>query len=169
MNNDKNSNIIVELEDLTNEILFEHDMLKIPVDVVKIADDLGIEIYETELKKEISGAISYDSKNKKFSILLNKKNSTKRKRFTIAHELGHYFLHKNILENDEIHIDIMYRDDSKNYEEKKVDYFAGALLMNKMLLEKLYNKTDSIAELSEIFDVSESAMTVRLNILGLLK
>ena len=169
MNINKDNNIILELEELTNEILFEHDMLKIPVDVVKIADDLGIEIYETELKKEISGAISYDSKNKKFSILLNKKNSTKRKRFTIAHELGHYFLHKNILENDEIHIDIMYRDDSRNYEEKKVDYFAGALLMNKMLLEKLYNKTDSIAELSEIFDVSESAMTVRLNILGLLK
>ncbi len=165
----KHNNVIVELEELTHEILFEHDMLKIPVDVIKIADDLGIDIYETELKNEISGAISYDSKKKKFSILLNKQNPNKRKRFTIAHELGHYFLHKNILENDEVHIDIMYRDNSKDYEEKKVDYFAGALLMNKMLLEKFYNQTDSITELSEIFDVSESAMTVRLNILGLLK
>ena len=78
-------------------------------------------------------------------------------------------MHKSILENDEVHIDTMYRDEKKDYDEKKVDYFAGALLMNKMLLEKLYAQTDSIAELSEVFDVSESAMTVRLNILGLLK
>lgn len=163
-----NNNIVKELEELTTEILIQHDMLKIPVDVVKIATEIGIDIFETELKKEISGAIRYDSTNRSFSILLNKKNSPKRKRFTIAHELGHYFLHKSILQNDEIHIDILYRKNVNDYEEKKVDYFAGALLMNEMLLRKIYKQTDSITELSEIFDVSDSAMTVRLNVLGLL-
>lgn len=163
-----NKNIVKELEELTTEILVQHDMLKMPVDVVKIANEIGIDIFETELKKEISGAIRYDSDNKSFTILLNKKNSSKRKRFTIAHELGHYFLHKNILQSDEIHIDILYKKNTNDYEEKKVDYFAGALLMNEMLLRKMYKQTDSITELSEIFDVSDSAMTVRLNILGLL-
>ena len=48
-----------------------------------------------------------------------------------------------------------------------MDYFAGALLMNKTLLEKL-SKENTITELAEIFNVSVSAMTVRLDILGLL-
>ena len=52
--------------------------------------------------------------------------------------------------------------------EKEVDYFAGALLMNRTLLEKMHKENDSIKELAEIFNVSVSAMTVRLDILGLL-
>ena len=62
-------------------------------------------------------------------------------------------------------------DDQESEEEKErekeVDYFAGALLMNKTLLEKL-SKENTITELAEIFNVSVSAMTVRLDILGLL-
>ena len=51
--------------------------------------------------------------------------------------------------------------------ENEVDYFAGALLMNKTLLEKLRSE-NTITELAEIFDVSVSAMTVRLDVLGIL-
>ena len=40
--------------------------------------------------------------------------------------------------------------------------------MNKTLLTKMYNENNTITELAEIFDVSVSAMTVRLDILGLL-
>lgn len=162
------SKINEKIEELTHNILVQYDMLKIPVDVVKIANSIGIEVYETNLKNEISGAIKYDKDEKIFSILINKINSDKRKRFTIAHELGHYFLHKNILENDELHIDILYRNIDTDLEEKDVNYFAGALLMNRMLLENVKNKINSISELAEIFDVSESEMTVRLDILGLL-
>ena len=81
-------------------------------------------------------------------------------------------MHKEILMSDEIHIDIMYRmpneDEEQKRREKDVDYFAGALLMNKTLLTKMYNENNTITELAEIFDVSVSAMTVRLDILGLL-
>ena len=86
--------------------------------------------------------------------------------FTIAHEIGHFFLHKDMLISDEIHVDILYR--MTNEQEKEVDYFAGALLMNKTLLEKAYKDGHSITELAELFDVSVSAMTVRLDVLGLL-
>ena len=70
----------------------------------------------------------------------------------------------------------MYRINGKNQveieqekaREKEVDYFAGALLMNKTLLEKMHKENNSIQELAEIFNVSVSAMTVRLDILDLL-
>ena len=160
------SKIINELEELSTNILMNNDILKIPVDVLKLAKLNDIRVYEADLEKNISGAIRYDKETKKFEILINKNDSPVRQRFTIAHELGHFFLHKEILENEKIHIDIMYR--MPDEKEKEVDYFAGALLMNKILLEKMYDEDTSILDLAQLFKVSVSAMTVRLDILNLL-
>ncbi len=154
------------LEELTSDILMANDMYRIPADVIKIAKANDIDVYEGDLDKKVSGAIKYDNSTKKFAILLNKNDIKTRKRFTLAHELGHFFLHKEILIDDEVHIDTMFR--MPDEKEKEVDYFAGALLMNRTLLEKMYQEIKSIAELAEIFEVSVSAMTVRLDILGLL-
>lgn len=166
------SKINEKFEELTSNILIESDMYKIPVDVIKIAKLNDIAVYEGELEKNISGAIRYNKEKQNFEIMVNKNDTRERKRFTIAHEIGHYFLHKELLMSDEIHIDIMYRmpndNEEENKREKDVDYFAGALLMNKTLLTKIYMENHTITELAEIFDVSVSAMTVRLDILGLL-
>ena len=161
-----------KLEDLTSNILLQNDMYKLPANVIQIANACGIKVYAGELMDGISGAITYDKESELFEITVNKNDSLERQRFTIAHELGHYFLHKDMLEKDEFHIDAMYRGNITNDEkardkEKEVDYFAGALLMNRVMLENLYNEY-SIAELADIFKVSVSAMTVRLDILGLL-
>lgn len=164
------------LEELTAEILLNNDMYRIPVDVIKIANANDIKVYEGDLDKRISGAIRYNKQENKFEILVNKNDIKTRQRFTVAHELGHYFLHQDFLKNEEIHVDIMYRAVNREKEEleetrkreKEVDYFAGALLMNKTLLEKMYKENNSIKELSEVFNVSVSAMTVRLDVLGLL-
>lgn len=161
------------LEELTSNILLSSDMYKVPVDVIKIANLNDIKVFKGDLDKKISGAIRYNKKEDRFEILVNKNDVTSRQRFTIAHELGHYFLHRDFLKDEEVHVDIiLYRDDSEKDEEarrreKEVDYFAGALLMNKTLLEKLRSE-NTITELAEIFNVSVSAMTVRLDILGLL-
>lgn len=160
------------LEELTTQILLDNDMLyKVPVDIIDIAKSYGICVYVAEFNNEISGAIRYNNSKEKFEIIVNKNNAKVRQRFTIAHELGHYFLHRNMLKDSGIHIDALYRTATQTNmqtkeQEKEVDYFAGALLMNKMTIEKLIEDY-SIEELAEIFDVSYSAMTVRLNILGL--
>lgn len=167
------SKIINDLEELTSSILLSNDMYKVPVDVIKIANSNDIKVFEGDLDKKISGAIRYNKKEERFEILVNKNDVGVRQRFTIAHELGHYFLHKEHLKDKELHVDtILYREGKEKNEEAKerereVDYFAGALLMNKTLLEKLRSE-NTITELAEIFDVSVSAMTVRLDILGLL-
>ena len=160
------SKINNELEELTSSILLSNDMYKIPVDVIAIAKANDIKLFEASLDKKISAAIRYNYSTNSFEILVNKNDVKVRQRFTIAHEIGHFFLHQEKLKSDELHIDIMYR--MTNEQEKEVDYFAGALLMNKTLLEKVYNEGSSITELAELFDVSVSAMTVRLDVLGLL-
>ena len=89
-----------------------------------------------------------------------------KKRFTIAEELGYYILYEEKLKKEEIHVNLI--DKIINKEEKEVEYFAGALLVNKTLLENVYNSNSTILELAQLFKVSISSMTLRLNILGLL-
>lgn len=155
-----------ELEEFAQDILVKNDIYKIPVELIELANTLNIEVYEVELENKISGAIRYSKEEDKYTILLNKRDNINRKRFTLAHELGHYFLDREVLMSDEINIDILYR--STDEKERDIDYFAGALLMPKGLVEIMYEDNLSISELAEIFEVSESAMTVRLDILGLI-
>ncbi len=165
---DAMSKIKSELEKKASNILIENDMLKLPVDLIKIADNYNIDVYYKELPNGISGAIKYDIKDEKFKILLAKNEPKKRTRFTLAHELAHYFLAQEELKNTyEIHFDTLYRKATDN-SEGEVDYLAGALLMNKELLERAYKAIPSISALAEMFDVSDSAMTVRLMKLGLI-
>lgn len=160
------SEIRENLEDLTSRILINNDMYNIPVDPIKIAKTYDIEVYQGELDNKIAGAIRYYKENNKFEILVNKKDSMVKKRFTIAEELGYYILYEEKLKKEEIHVNLI--DKIINKEEKEVEYFAGALLVNKTLLEKIYNSNSTILELAQLFKVSISSMTLRLNILGLL-
>ena len=121
------SKINEAIEELTSEILLNNDMYKVPVDVIKIANANDIKVYEGDLDKKTSGAIRYKKEEDKFEILVNKNDAKTRQRFTIAHELGHYFLHQDYLKNEEIHIDTMYRAVKKADEEERerqVDYFV---------------------------------------------
>ena len=160
------SKINQKLEDLTSRILINNDMYNIPVDPVKIAKTYDILVYEGNLNNKIAGAIRYYKDEDKFEILVNKNDPKTKQRFTIAEELGYYILHEKKLKDDEIHINLI--DKEIDEEEKEVEYFAGALLINKTLLENVYNSSSTILELSELFKVSVSSMTVRLDILGML-
>lgn len=155
-----------KLEELTSEILAQNDLYKIPADILVIAQNNNINVYKVSLDEKILGAIRYIKEEDRFQILLNKKEDLIKQRYTLAHELGHFFLHQDILKSEEIHIDIMYRITDEN--EKEVEYFAGALLMNKLLLEKTYETIKDIKELAKLFEVSESDMTLRLSVLGLI-
>ena len=173
----------LELEQISSQVLFNNDMYKLPVNLLKIANNCGITVYDADFEKlgnkNVSGAIRYI--NDEFSILLNKNETYERKRFTLAHELGHFFLDNEILKSSKIHVDTLYRaapesayvaqqQESKleMTNEKEIDYFAGALLMNEMMLKKVCEVETNVKKLAEIFGVSHSAMFVRLDVLGLI-
>lgn len=156
-----------KLEQMAKDILVKNDMLKLPVNLIEIANNNNIEVYSVSLPVGISGSIKYNSKVKKYQILIDENEPEYRKRFTIAHELAHFFL-KDIDMNS-LHYDVLYRSELEyDDKERKADYLAGALLMDKDMLTKLYKVNPSIKELAGLFNVSESAMTVRLFYLGIL-
>ncbi len=166
------SRIREDIEELTTQILIDNDLMyKAPIDIVFLANKYGIKSYGIEIKNEISGAIKYYKEEDKFEILVNINNSENRRRFTIAHELGHYFLHQKMLKNTDMYIDTLNRTVTKTDRrtkemEKEVDYFAGALLMNRELLKEISRRYE-IEELAKIFEVSTYAMLVRMETLQL--
>jgi len=126
-------------------------------------------------------------------IVVNKDQPEKRKKFTIAHELGHLILgHDTPLNTQDKAIvpnnhqlknpsQILFRDDKtsegSDWREIEANYFAASLLMPKYLLNKEINKLIqknsrnylseyNVHELADIFGVSAISMSIRLSRLG---
>lgn len=160
---------------------------KIPVNIEEIINFLSIEIKNKPDFRKIKVTGNITVKNGIPSIWINpmQNKMVERKRFTLAHELGHYILHiapTNKL-NDEIDDEkIVYnRDDNWDKIEMQANNFSAQLLMPSNLVseeaEKIiieYKKTNNeripkdiiIEKLAKKFEVSLSAMEFRLSSLG---
>lgn len=149
----------------------EYDLKSLPVDLEKITQKLEIRVMEQQFEEGLSG-FAYQKSGNKF-IGVNSSELSRRKRFTIAHELGHLFLHKQ----DAVNYDpaIMYfRDshssDGTDIKEIEANAFAAELLMPEDEVRKLIVKrgglnmedTSAIQEMADSFEVSLLAMTIRL-------
>jgi Zn-dependent peptidase ImmA (M78 family) len=142
------------------------------IDVFKIAEHLGVDVKSATLDSFISGL--FVIKEQKPYIRYNEKEAPQRQKFTIAHELGHFVLHKDtplfINKNEKI----LYRNSESTtgelLKEKEANSFAASLLMPLLFIEEEIKKlpvgVDPIIYLSDIFKVSTQAMNYRLNNLG---
>ncbi|TYQ00234.1 uncharacterized protein DUF955 [Tenacibaculum adriaticum] len=164
-----------QIEKLTFEKLLELNLLEAPINVEKLCTLLNVEIVRQNLEDEVSGFLV--RKNNKDVIGLNQSQHEVRQRFTIAHELGHFILHKDQpLFVDYYRGSKLYRSSQRgqNYLiEKQANFFAASLLMPKKLvnseLKKLSDDLDydiKVDKLSRKFKVSFQAMDYRLKYLG---
>lgn len=146
-----------------------------PVDVEGLCSALGIELRFSFLDSGVSGMIRRE-KDAGYIITVNASDPGSRKRFTIAHELGHYVYHRDIM-GDGINDDRAYRSTNVNEyqngrigpkEETEANKFAAWLLMPPELIRQYWNEgTDEPGDLAKQFGVSEQAMKIRLGSLGL--
>lgn len=136
----------------------------LPVDPIRIADALGISVREAKLSHNISGAIV--AQDGDIYIMLNESDSRLRKRFTIAHELGHYMERVSNGESTNDLEFVEYRSDlssgGTDAHEIWANRFAAELLMPKGLVHRLRKSTPAPYRLALIFEVSEQAMQTRL-------
>lgn len=100
-----------------------------------------------------------------FVIRLPLMTSHRRDTFTIAHELGHYFLHYRLKAEDG---EKRFSRGGRDRAETEANVFAAALLMPSTDFRRSYraNKGD-IGAVSDEFGVSEAAASVRASVLGL--
>lgn len=121
--------------------------------------------YTDTPKDSAGGSISVTSRND-FTIYLSKATSHKRDVFTIAHELGHYFLHSKL---GEVQINAN-RSEDIDETEREANSFAAAFLMPEQRVRDLFSeKAGNISALAEAFKVSLTAMNWRCINLGLKK
>lgn len=129
-----------------------------------------IEIINDDLSSEISGMIEYIDGG--FIIAINKYHSDGRRRFTLAHEFGHYCMHREYLINNKSIKDVaLFRsENTKNQKEFEANEFASKLLMPKDdFLNIIKNGKTRLGDIAEHFGVSAAAAKYRAYKLGLIK
>lgn len=139
----------------------------VPVDIVAIAKVLGLEVYEDDLPEGIAGKIFRDQKHGgkgEYSIVVRSADPYVRKRFTVAHEIGHYLLHRSLLVGGTLVDDAMYRSNLSDNREAEANGLAADLLMPWHLLQPM--ATLPIEELAKKFEVSTQAMRIRMEAYG---
>ena len=149
------------------DVIEEHQQV-LPVDVNAIAKVLQIKVYhEKEWPNGLSGQIVKDGHfggQSGYAIYINGNHIETRRRFTLAHELAHFILHKDSI-GDGIADDALYRSGLSNAQEAMANKLAADILMPwKLVNEKIKEGIDTIEDLAKQFNVSISAMAIRLGV-----
>jgi Zn-dependent peptidase ImmA (M78 family) len=137
----------------------------VPVDPAQIAHKMGIEVANAYLDPDVAGAIEKRN-GQPAAIYLSADDHPNRKRFTCAHEIGHFVRHG---EEDFEYVD--YRDGTASMgideEERFANAFAAALLMPEREVRRLHGLGMHEKDMAGTFGVSEAAMVNRLKNLNL--
>ncbi len=132
-----------------------------PIPVLEIAEKNGIAVHFSEFGKHsstIAGFCDFEEP----AIYVNDADSFERKMFTIAHELGHWMLHRKIFAADPDAYVVLPRFQKAvgNNLEREANGFAKSLLVPRKLLAPVRNAGPAI--LADLFGVSREVMENRL-------
>lgn len=156
-----------EWKTLPAEIInkIQEDQFSFPVKIKKIAERLDLIVKAATLTGGISGEIKCESGI--YVIRVNRHDIKERQRFTVAHEIAHFLLHKDLI-GDGISDDTLYRSKLSDVMEVQANRLAADLIMPWHLIEaslkkfshlKPEAKYEAIAEEAE---VSTTALKIRL-------
>lgn len=133
--------------------------------LLDIAKAFNISTLEMDFSKfpTVKGVVQYKNKKGKPEpkIFINKDLPPEGKTFTLAHELGHFFLHPN---EDKLRIDHFdYSQQTKeSLEETEANYFAASLLVPKEKLLKTLSVTHDMGAVASYFGVSKPVIETRI-------
>ena len=161
MNKEPSPKTKAEIEDLAREIRkeFNNKNSQELLDEIRKKENIATQYCSDDTKEE-----SLVIDENEAIIYLPQNSSPARDRFTIAHELGHFFLHKN---PGAPRVSFTRRGSDKF--EWQANWFAAELLMPRdVFLETAAKYCNDEDALSRIFGVSKSAASVRLKSLNII-
>ncbi|MGU3399217.1 ImmA/IrrE family metallo-endopeptidase [Brucellaceae bacterium D45D] len=139
-----------------------------PVNVAAIADELGLAIFSADLAHNVSGVIVKDTSYgtpSGFAIFVDSGESPQRQRFTAAHEIGHFLLHRHLIGDRHEDNYLLRSTGISNRQEQQANQFAADLLMPRSLIEKaMQDGYTTVETLADLFQVSRIAMGIRLGL-----
>lgn len=171
---------IKQIERIASQILENTNCGQLPIDPTAIAEKNNIRVVDHEVSDDVSGVLFIESGSAVIGV--NPTHSPVRQRFTIAHELGHFFLaHERgglFVDRPSRHFTVMYRDTNSSTgeieQEKEANAFAAALLMPaKCVAEKVeqyyqydlsddHKEDETLKRMAKDFKVSSKAMEFRI-------
>jgi Zn-dependent peptidase ImmA (M78 family) len=125
---------------MAREVLREHRIAHPPVVVHSLARKCGFDIRESHALGKLSARLVGKV------IEVNADNPVVRQRFSVAHELGHHFLHT--------------RHGDGQLAEQEANAFAGELLVSGQMLRSSMEQTTDTRELARLFKVSRQALEI---------
>ncbi len=151
---------------MARKVLKDYKINQVPTDLKKIIERRGLKFIELNDPTDIDGAILEIEGEPKIAVL-NTAKAIARQRFTLAHELGHIFLHhakRDIYDSESA------REEEGEYavksgkppKEIEADAFASELLIPYDQLKKNSDKLNDLDVLAEMFQVSKQAMTIAI-------
>jgi Zn-dependent peptidase ImmA (M78 family) len=156
------------------QLLARHGIQSVPTPVEKIAKAMGAQVRFSPFDDDLSGMIYI--KDGVPIIGVNSLHHPLRQRFTIAHELGHLELHREMI-TSEVHVDkafpVLMRDPKSATGTEKIEIeanqFAAELLMPEALIKQALESEPfdidddgPIEELAKKFRVSKQALEYRI-------
>lgn len=138
-----------------------------PVNVEGLAKALGLSVFEKELPG-ISGMLTADHLSGPcgYTIYVNSTDPLNRRRFTIAHEIAHFLLHRNKAATTEFKDDRLYRSPGlSDAKEAEANRLAADILMPRRIIRRLLDQgvTDPNV-MADRLKVSPDAMEVRMGL-----
>lgn len=152
--------------------------IKSPADMHNVVSQLGGELKINSNCNDFEAKIERADSDTFIISIVDGNHTEERKRFSIAHELGHLFLHMGYWidetkwKSTEAYIDSVYYRYGHSKEESEANEFAAAFLMPdkefKMVCRQNYSGSGyKIAEIAEYFQVSIEAARNRGRWLGI--
>lgn len=166
-----------EIDSFADLIRIQLEIEEPIINIEDIVTKLGGRIVETDNYNElVDGAIEKCGENS-FVIRVSSAQTESRRRFTIAHELGHLFLHMGYLTNkqlwDKISTTKFFRTGRSELESQANEFAAALLMPRDMFINEINNvaigNTVNMAQVASTFGVSLSAAINRGKFLGCLK
>ena len=133
-----------------------------PIPPRDIAEENGVHVLFVDFGKHaetVSGLVDFS----KARLYVNGSDKFERQSFTIAHELGHWLLHKDLYDADPERYNVLprfsdpFRDDPL---EQEANRFAASLLIPRRLLVPVLHAP--VSKLSKIFMVKRAMMERRI-------
>ena len=161
-----------EFQNLDPEVRAQIDayLAEYPVRLGALAAALGVKVLRSTLPRGISGQIGQE--DGEFVIRINRHEAKHRQRFTLAHELAHFLLHKDrVIADGGWSENVLLRSGQPAKVEYEANRLASDLVIPSAKLAeaaKEYNGpiTDEVIEdLAKRFGVSTTAMEIKLQMI----
>lgn len=143
-------------------------MNQVPVRLGDMARELGISVKLSTMQPGQSGQISREGDN--YVIRINRHETRERQRYTLAHEIAHFLLHRDEIDRLEGGIvdNVLYRSGAPERKEYEANRLAADLIMPRDVVQSEMEafgtpaSDEIIDRMAEIFQVSKAAMEIRL-------